>query len=118
MPSDATKRTIGQWLGDTLFDAGRRVVQKLQAFQRTRTPAEQQAELEEWHRNHIPLRLSMNSQCSICGQPRARDSEHCPGPAKPWKAPNAATRRCMHRGAGLPGCAVCDPRFNGGFKYE
>jgi hypothetical protein len=110
-------KSIGQWLGERLFAGARAVATQLGRFTRTRTPAQQKAENESWERNHMPRYAQPAGECAVCGKPRAVDTEHCSGPMKPWKAPNAATRRCAHTGPGEPGCVICDPRVNGGTKY-
>lgn len=102
------------WVVDKLFEGGRELVKKAQRFSRTRTPEQQREELEAWDRNHMPIRGKVHFPCAVCGKPRAADYEHCPGPTKPWKPPNAATKRCKHDGtAYLPGCVICDPRAPG-----
>lgn len=109
-------KTIGEWIGGVVFDAAKAALDKLEAFGRTKTPTQQKDDLEVWNHVHVPLHTAPNP-CAVCGKPRARDVEHCPGPMKPWVAPDAVTRRCFHRGVGLLGCAICDPQLNGGVRY-
>lgn len=108
--------SIGKWLGETLFGAGRELVNKLQRFQRTRSKEQQRAELEQWDRNHIPAHFDPLGACVVCDRPRAVDTEHCPGPVKKWRATRPETPKCAalfkHEtlpGFFEPGCEICDP---------
>lgn len=111
-------KTLTQMLGELVFEVGQVVVSKVQEFKRQRTPAQQMDQLEQWRRNHIPLTLTKNGECSVCKKPRARDTELCSGPGKVWHAPNAATASCPHplhpEGNNYAkGCVICDPLARG-----
>lgn len=115
----ATDKSLGELLGELVFEVGQVVVSKVQEFRRQRTPTQQKDQLEQWRRNHIPLTLTKNGECSVCRRPRAKDTELCPGPSKVWVAPNAATAACPHsvkgaeQGAYVKGCVICDPLARG-----
>lgn len=72
--------SIGDWIGDTIFNAGRAVLDKARAFGRKLTPVEQKDQLEEWNRNHMPA--LMTGVCVVCGLANSKDTEHCPGPMR------------------------------------
>jgi hypothetical protein len=86
------------------------------AFSALRRSGEPLRGVEAWRRNHVPLQLAYDGRCAECGKPKAMDIEHCPGRERPWHPPNNATRRCSHVNGPnyVPGCVICDPRFNGG----
>lgn len=71
-------KQIAGWLADAAFETARALGDKLGAFRRKLTPREQQDQLEEWNRNHMPSLIT--GACVVCDMPGAKDTEHCPGP--------------------------------------
>lgn len=107
---------LGSWIGGLVFDGARELVARAQRFSRTRSKAQQKAELEQWNRNHIPLGFDVLGACAVCGKPRAIDVEHCPGPVKRWRMTRPETAKCeamyQHNPMMLgwvPRCEICDP---------
>lgn len=76
--------SIGEWIGETLFNAGKAVLDRAKAFGRRLSPEQQREQLEDWNRNHMPSLTT--GTCIVCGVKDARDTEHCPGPYKRWSS--------------------------------